>query len=117
MIVKSEEAISVEKSIKVELEANLDCSFNEGFVSLSLSGPLGKSTTSRSKLKSNAEVTRTPWHDFLNHLSWLGGHKCGCKTITSISAEALAQDLRFWGACNQKSQMKSLQHLKWILAN
>ena len=111
----SDETTSTENSSTVELEADLGRSFYEGVVLLSLLGPLEEFKTSRSVLKSNIEAGRTPWHDFLDHLSWLGDYKCGGKTVTSIAAEALPRGSRFWIACNQRPQTKSFEHLCWIL--
>lgn len=91
---------------------NLDRSFYEAIVLLSLLGPQEDSRVSRSSLKASAEAARTPRHDFLDHLSW---YRCGGKTVTSVAAEALSHSSTFWIACNQSPPTKSLKHLEWVL--
>jgi hypothetical protein len=98
----------LEQSPTLDLEENMDHTFYEAVVLLSLLGPQEEFRISRSSLTANAEAARTPWHEFLDHLSWLGDYKCGGKTVTSIAVEALSHGSTFWVACNQQPQTKSL---------
>jgi hypothetical protein len=111
----SDNASSIEQSLTPAVTETLSRNFYEAVVLQSLLGAKEEFRISRSSLKDGRKAARMPWHDFLDHLAWLGDYKCGGKTVTSIAAESLSYGPIFWIACNQQPKAKALDHLEGVL--
>lgn len=81
---------AINQSLTSDLTKTLNRNFYEAIVLQSLFGLQEEIRISRSSLKDSRKAARTPWHDFLDQLAWLGDYKCGGKTVTSIAAETLS---------------------------
>ncbi len=82
--------------------------FYEALIIFSLLGP---STTPARKPR-----PKSPWHEFLDHLSWLCDFECGGKTVTSLGVQEATSGPVFWMAMNTRLRKRAVDHLKSVLS-